>query len=146
MRDMTMTDAAAYACLMAVLGYPTSTDAARSRIEAILPEPDYRSFVAEWDGKVCGLVGVRLGWIYELDERVAQVLVLVVDEGMQGKGIGTALLNRAEAWAKEQGTVGASLVSGDHRLGAHRFYERRGYDARGKVFRKQLSCPSVNTQ
>jgi len=138
LRDMTLTDAAAYARLITMLGYPTSPDAARSRIEAILPDPDYRTFVAEGDGKVCGLVGVRLGRIYELDERIAQVLVLVVDEGMQGKGIGTALLNCAEAWAQEQGAVGASLVSGDHRLGAHRFYERRGYDARGKVFRKQI--------
>ena len=129
---MTATDAAAYARLMAVLGYPTSPDAARSRIKAILPDPDYRTFVAERDGEVCGFVRVRLGRIYELDERVAQVLVLVVDEEMQGKKIGMALLNRAEAWAKEQGAVGVSLVGGNHRLEAHRFYERRGYDARGK--------------
>lgn len=138
LRDMTPTDAAVYSRLMAVLGYPTSPDAARSRLEAILPDPDYHTFAVEWNGEVCGFVGVRLGRIYELDERIAQVLVLVVDEEMQGKGIGTALLDRAEAWAKEQSAVGVSLVSGNHRLEAHRFYERRGYDARGKVFRKQL--------
>ncbi|MGH2459189.1 MAG: GNAT family N-acetyltransferase [Chloroflexota bacterium] len=50
---------------------------------------------------------------------MAQVLVLVVDEGWQGKGIGSALLSLAEAWAKEQGAVGMYLVSGNDRVSAH---------------------------
>jgi GNAT superfamily N-acetyltransferase len=139
LREATPDDAAAYVQLMAVLGYPTTLAAARTRLETIGRDPDYCTVVAEQSGVIKALLGLWRGWVYEVDEPIVQLLVLVVDTEAQGQGIGTALVQHAEKWARAQGADGISLVSGYHRPAAHRFYEHRGYHAHGHVFLKKLT-------
>lgn len=139
LRQATPADAAAYTRLMQVLGYPTTIGAARTRLDTIGRDSDYYTVVAEHRREVKGLLGLRRGWGYELDEPIVQMFVLVVDEESQGQGIGTALVQHAEEWARARGAAGISLVSGYHRLAAHRFYRHRGYEAHGHVFMKKLT-------
>lgn len=65
-----------------------------------------------------GLLGHRYaGWL--------QVLMFWLPEDMRRRGLGSDLLRRAEAWAREAGCVGAYLDTFDWQ--ALPFYEKLGY-------------------
>lgn len=52
---------------------------------------------------------------------------LVVDRNHRRLGIGRALMDRAEAWARQLGCSMLRLTSSATRKAAHRFYEDLGY-------------------
>lgn len=52
---------------------------------------------------------------------------IAVFSGYHRQGIGRALLQAVENWAKETGASCVRLVSGAERTGAHGFYQRCGY-------------------
>lgn len=131
-------DAAGLALLMGHLGYPTTPEQMAARLERVLPDPDYRTLVAEVGGELVGMVGVFLGWAYSYDPAYARVLALVVDPSRRGGGVGAALMGAAEAWARESGAGSVHLTTAAHREGAHRFYERLGYEGTGLRYRKAL--------
>jgi GNAT superfamily N-acetyltransferase len=71
-----------------------------------------------------GLSGYALfDWLF--------VQFLAVPPEMRGKGAGTELLNRAEAWAREQGLIGIWLDT--FAFGAPKFYEQRGFAVFGTL-------------
>lgn len=136
LREATPADAASIARLMKILGYPTSVAAMRTRLEMICPRLDYHTVVAEVDGEVRGMIGLRSGVVYECDRPCVQVLVLVVDEKCQETGVGAALLREADTWTVELGATRIILTSGKYRSVAHRFYELHGYEPTGVRFVK----------
>lgn len=56
------------------------------------------------------------------------VNVLATLDGHRGKGFGQALLQVAEALARESGCSGLSLIVADSNAGARRLYCREGYE------------------
>jgi GNAT superfamily N-acetyltransferase len=71
-----------------------------------------------------GLSGYALfDWLF--------VQFLAVPPEMRGKGAGTELLNRAEAWARERGLVGMWLDT--FAFGAPKFYEKHGFKVFGTI-------------
>lgn len=140
LREATPEDAVPLARLMGVLGYPTTPEAMRARLAAVGADPDYHTIIAEADGEVRGMVGLRRGVLYEADHPYIQMVALVVDAEYQGSGIGTVLVQEAEAWARAQGAATITLTSGKHRQPAHRFYERLGYELTGLRFVKKLGA------
>ncbi|HEX2191193.1 MAG TPA: GNAT family N-acetyltransferase [Longimicrobiaceae bacterium] len=131
-------DAAGLARLVTHLGYPTGAAEMAARLEPILPDPAYHTRVAEAAGELVGMVGVFRGHAYSYDEPYARVLALVVDPARRGSGIGAALMREAEAWARRAGAGSVHLTTATRREGAHRFYERLGYQATGLRYRKPL--------
>lgn len=69
---------------------------------------------------------------------VGYVEEMVVDETHRGRGIGTRMLDRLIAWARDQGCSHVELDSAFHRMDAHAFYERRGFQRRAYLFSKSL--------
>ena len=55
------------------------------------------------------------------------VLGIAVASRFRRQGIGRALLQAGEDWARRTGAAGVRLVSGASRTGAHAFYRRCGY-------------------
>lgn len=55
------------------------------------------------------------------------ILELAVAGRCRRQGLGRALLEAAEQWAKADGAAGVRLVSGEGRAGAHAFYRSCGY-------------------
>jgi ribosomal protein S18 acetylase RimI-like enzyme len=58
--------------------------------------------------------------------------VLAVLPQLRGQGLGTKLLDRAEETARGLGKRGMSVIVSDANLGAHRLYERLGYNEKAR--------------
>ncbi len=119
-------DAGRVATLSGQLGYPASEEDVLHRLRAIGQRPDHAVFVAEAGGRVVGWVHVYTVATVESPAH-AEVGGLVVDEAHRGRGIGRALMERAEAWARDAGLSAVRLRSNVIRAEAHAFYERIGY-------------------
>ena len=83
-------------------------------------------FVAELDGKVVGFIHIHL-YTTLYFESMTNILGLAVSSKQRKKGIGKALLERAEEWALEKDISLVRLNSGGTRKGAHEFYRCLGY-------------------
>lgn len=90
--------------------------------------------------------GRVLGWAHVVPrlqlehEPYAELAGLVVDESVRSGGVGAALLDAAEGWARARGFAMMLVRSRVTRERAHRFYEREGYERfkESAVFRKTL--------
>lgn len=132
-------DAAQLATLCNQLGYPSSPEEVRRRLQR-LRGPDHAVYVAEdKDGTVVGWVHIFLRPLLE-EDLAAEIGGLVVDEAHRGRGIGHRLLERAERWARRRGSRAVVVRSNVIRLEAHRFYEQCGYREvkTQRVFRKAI--------
>jgi ribosomal protein S18 acetylase RimI-like enzyme len=124
-------DADAIARLMGELGYPSTPERVRARLERVAGDDGYAAFVAEVDGAVAGFLGLQTGWAYEHDRPFARILTLVVDARMRRRGVGARLVELAEGWARERGAYVLMLTTNVRRQEAHRFYESVGFSRTG---------------
>ena len=137
-RSVRLDDSSSVACLMSQLGYPTSADEMKHRLEGILSDPNYLTLVAEYQKEAVGIIGVGIYRYYEKNGTYGRLLALVVDEKRKGQGIGSTLVVAAERWLKEHGVSSIIVNSGKQRSEAHRFYERLGYEETGLRFVKSV--------
>lgn len=110
-------------------GYDYPPDKTRVRLEQILARPTDRVFVACVDGFAAGYLH---GCDYECtySDPLKNIMAIAVDERFRGMGIGRALLESLEDWARDCGCCGVRLVSGFNRTHAHGFYQHCGYTLR----------------
>jgi predicted N-acetyltransferase YhbS len=127
-RPMRPTDAPRAAELTTQLGYPSNADEMSRRLDELARHPRAAALVAVDEADV------PIGWI-QVDctpslavSDTAHIGGLVVDEAHRSGGIGQALLEAGEAWAREQGARTMTVASRIVRKGAHRFYQREGYE------------------
>lgn len=100
----------------------------------IMSHPDlYRYVVAEEDGVIlstCNIVIVpnltRAARPYAVIENV------ITHPDARRKGFGRAAMMKALEFAREMGCYKVMLLSGSHRLDAHRFYESLGFSGSKK--------------
>jgi GNAT superfamily N-acetyltransferase len=125
-RGARASDADAIAELTTQLGYDATEEEAAHRLSRILLRDDQQFFVADVDSRAVGWVHVVLA---EYVDAEAFVVIggLVVDRNHRRLGIGRALMDRAEIWARERGCSIVRLTSSSTRKTAHRFYEDLGY-------------------
>lgn len=119
-------DAAPLAELATQLGYPSKPEQMAQRL-ALLPSLGSQVFVALLAERVAGFVQVSPHFPFLMD-CAAEVAALVVDEQWRGRGIGHALLQAAEAWARQQGYSTMHVRTNIVRERAHAFYRREGYE------------------
>lgn len=100
-------------------------DTAR-RLQSILKKPVYRLWVAELAGRVVGYIQAG-DYDNTYQDPQKNILALGLLREARGRGIGRMLLERAEAWAREECCMGVRLVSGMNRAEAHEFYLHCGY-------------------
>ena len=138
-RDAKLTDAPALAALMCELGYKTTPAEMRRRLKSILDDVNYRTLVAEVDGKVCGMIGTLAYASYEHNDPSGRILALVTLANARRRGIGRALIASAEKAFAQKAVTRVSLDTRLTRKDAHKFYESLGYERNGWRFVKQLS-------
>lgn len=79
-----------------------------------------------WDGEaLVGSISLKLG------EGVGTIKQLVVTDDVQGKGVGSALVNAAENAARERGFTRIDMNARDSAIP---FYLRHGYATQGEPF------------
>ena len=137
-RPAEMSDAAALAELMGELGYRTRTSEMEMRLDSISKQPNYRTFVAVIDGKVCGMVGTCWLYSHEHNNPGGRIIALVVSERDRGRGIGGELVHAAEHDFITRNIRRIAINTRITREDAHRFYERLGYIKNGFRFVKEL--------
>ena len=137
-RPAAVTDFAAIARLVSDLGYPTSPSQMQRRLEAILADYDYFTLAACEGEHVVGFVGTRVGPLYESDGQYGQIMALAVAASHHRRGVGQMLMQAAESKLVECGARELVVTSGNHRAGAHAFYESCGYTFTGRRYKKSL--------
>jgi GNAT superfamily N-acetyltransferase len=132
-------DADALAALMTELGYKTRSSEMRMRMESILVDPRYRTFVAVKQGRVCGMIGTFCRYSYEYNDPSGRIIALVVASDSRGHGIGRQLIVRAENDFAQRDIRRVAVNTRFERKEAHEFYERLGYTRNGFRFVKNLA-------
>lgn len=139
-RLATPDDAERLAALSTQLGYPATAEKMRGRLADLLSDSHHAIFVAHaTDAQV-------VAWIHVFKRKTiasdgaAEIGGLIVDESCRGRGIGRALVERAAAWAREQGCGSLCVRSNVVREDARRFYTGLGFDGikTQAVFRRAL--------
>jgi len=127
-RPVNSTDLAAITRLNGHLGYPAAEAKIAARLNPLLLSPDHGIFLAEEQpaGEVMGWVHVYCYRVLESDAR-AEIGGLVCDPQYRRRGVGTALMQKAEDWARDQKLPIVSLRSNITRTEAHLFYQSLGY-------------------
>lgn len=92
-------------------------------------EPGSAAFVAEAANQPLGLIAVHADRDAFTRHPRAYVDILVVAEDAEGKGVGRALLEHVEDWARARGFREVVLDVFATKTGAIGFYERCGYRA-----------------
>lgn len=132
-------DVEALAALAGELGHPTSPAELGPRLTHLAADPEQAVLVAEEARRVVGWIHVRE--FHALTSAPSALVVgLVVAVDARGRGLGSALLARAEAWARARGLASMRLRARRERRAAHAFYRARGYRVlvRQLQFRKDL--------
>lgn len=84
--------------------------------------------VAHDAGQIIGMVNLLYTVSTALGARVAILEDMVISSEYRDKGVGSKLLNYALDFAKSQGCQRVTLLTDDDNTGAHRFYERHGFE------------------
>ena len=141
-RDAREDDFPAVAGLLAQLGRPAvlgegEVDEHRAAYARYLARPDTAALVAEDDeGRIVGFLDLEFRQRLNFLRPQAWIPDLIVDESARGRGVGAALLARAEELAEERDCWGMTLESATWREDAHRFYLREGWQQAGHSFTK----------
>jgi ribosomal protein S18 acetylase RimI-like enzyme len=135
-------DMEALADLMTELGYETRMSEMQMRMETIMADKRYATFVAVSQGKVCGMIGTLMCYTYEHNSPSARILALVVSNKMRGRGVGEALIAAAEKDLAQKNIRRVAVNTHVERTRAHEFYEKLGYTKNGFRFVKELPMPA----
>ena len=126
--------------LLVQLGYGNTADELGDRVRRLVIDPrQFMRVAVDDEDEVVGVIHAVELEVLESGRR-CELVGLVVDETVRGRGIGHELVMAAERWAAARGLPRASVRSNIVRADAHAFFERQGY-VRVKtqhVYRKEL--------
>lgn len=109
------------------LGYPVKMNELLLRFQKLSIKNRHALFVCEENKNI-------LGWIHLecvedlIEEDKVEIKAFVVEENFRGKGIGKALLETAEKWAKTYQLHTIYLNCNILRERTHKFYQREGFE------------------
>jgi N-acetylglutamate synthase-like GNAT family acetyltransferase len=109
------------------LGYPSSPEQMRCRVEQIIESQQDKVFIAvSEDGAVVGWIHVFAAMRLE-SEPFAEIGGIIVDSEYRSHGIGKKLLESAEDWAAQKNLTKLRVRSRTSRDNAHRFFRSFGF-------------------
>ena len=117
-------------------GHTLTVEQAKQHYRRFKQYPNYRLFVAEWNGEIVGtfalLIMDNLAHVGTPSGVVEDVVVMAEH---QGKGIGRRMMEAALAKCRESGCYKMALSSNLKRKAAHAFYESLDFEKHGYSFR-----------
>src|SRR4051812_10905563 len=122
--------------LLGQLGYPTEARSLPERLATVEQNGGAAFLVTDDSGHPLGLTCVmRYSALHAAGEG-AYITALVADANARGQGVGRALVNAAETWARAHRCTRLTVTSAEHRADAHEFYPRCGMPYTGRRFSK----------
>ena len=122
-----------------VLGFSSITDEnVVGTYEKMKGDDRYCTFVAEVNNVVVGFATTVETLAIDHPNGYMKLNGLAVLPAFQRCGIGKMLMERVEELARERNISLIGLASGFQRTGAHKFYERLGYQKLSFWFRKEI--------
>lgn len=120
----------------------TPDTAAQARgLAMIVGDPRVGSvLVARRDGEIVGMVNLLFTVSTALGERVVLLEDMVVAPSARGGGVGSALLQAAIAFAREQGCPRITLLTDRVNADAQRFYARHGFVGSDMLPMRRVEC------
>jgi GNAT superfamily N-acetyltransferase len=88
--------------------------------------------------KVIGLVSAELVPYFPTGSTICRVTALVVSTHHRGRRVGEKLVAGAVDFARQHHCSGIEITSAEHRLDAHRFYQRLGFSRTSSRFFQAL--------
>lgn len=126
-RKAELGDAEEISRLALELGYGTSYIDIKNRLMTLCGSERHLIAVAAIDeSSLVGWIAAEVRLILESGERL-ELVGLVVDARVRRKGVGRALVETVEGWAKELGLSRVVVRSNIVRPESHRFFETIGY-------------------
>lgn len=115
-------------------------NAFQGRFTKILARKDYYCICADVDGV---MVGHLLLEVQDEQDQIywgtcAWIKNFIVDEAQRGKGVGSALIDNAIAYAKSQRCEFIQLICNLERKESHKFYEKHGFEKTSYRFKMEL--------
>jgi ribosomal-protein-alanine N-acetyltransferase len=111
--------------------FPPGISYCREEIARFIAKRGSRTWVAEAEDEIVGFLTADRHPVMLL----GHVITVDVVEGWRRRGVGSALMDAAEEWARQQGFVAVSLETGENNRAAQAFYEARGYSRYEKLER-----------
>jgi GNAT superfamily N-acetyltransferase len=127
LRRATEADAKHVEPLLAELGYPSRAKDIRDRLRRSLRSDGSCFLLAQSASEVVGLLSAELVPYFPSGSTICRVTGLVVSAHHRGQGVGEELLAGAADFARKHHCSGIEITSAEHRLDAHRFYQRLGF-------------------
>jgi len=121
--------------LVARLGHAVALDVVQfsdSFKRALADEPRTLVHVAELEGEVVGYALTTINTLLYTNGPSAQLQEIVVDDTLEARGVGTALVRAVEAACEAQGVTQLTVAS--RRAGG--FYDRLGYTQQAEYMRR----------
>ncbi|MBR3076628.1 MAG: GNAT family N-acetyltransferase [Oscillospiraceae bacterium] len=119
-------------------GFPPELE---HHVYTVFHDPDQKILVAEEDGQLCGFAVLhqirRPETPFMYERRFLDVDEFGVAPAFRRRGVGRALIDRAKAWAKEQGFDRLELNMWEFNRDALAFYEAVGF----QTYRRYLEIP-----
>lgn len=120
-------------------GQVIDRDAAKAIFARMASYPDYAVYFAERDGVTVGTFALMIvDNIAHRGTPLALIENVVIREGQQSQGLGTAMMNAGLALARAGGAYKVILSSNLKNERAHAFYEGLGFGKHGYSFRLEL--------
>lgn len=102
--------------------FPPGISYSRKEIASYIADPDSQTWVAEESSEIVGfLIAGREG------QKSSHIITVDVVEEWRRRGVGAALMNAAEEWARQQGAESIYLETAEDNFAAQQFYQARGY-------------------
>lgn len=95
----------------------------KRELEGFIRHRNSKTWVAEEGKEIVGFLVAN--WHPTL--LLGHIITIDVVEAWRRRGVGTALMNTAEEWARKGRFISISLETAEDNLPAQAFYERRGY-------------------
>lgn len=131
-------DAQAIAQLMVQLGYASNPELISGKLKLLAANPLDCVFVALQGESLVGVMSVHALELFHAPGRLGRITALVIDSAHRQQGIGKLLFQRAEQFFIQTNCVRVEVTSGNHRPGAHAFYQALGFQIDERRFIKHL--------
>ena len=115
--------------------YVPNRESFEATFSRVIEDPDMLAVIAVDDRRISGYLLANCHETFFANGPVVWIEEVMVDDRLQRRGVGSALLRFAEEWADERGAAYVALAT----RRAPDFYTALGYEVSATFYRKQLA-------